>query len=473
MIGIGTVYVLVGVFIVFGAMHIRLIQRYSKTKDKPSLYFGITGLFFALPALFGILIAAASNVNNLPLAILFYQCSTTSGVLAYVFLNMFASAMAKPREKTFWNIWLAFASFLVITLIVWASNPSTEGVIDGTVEFTLTSLYKVPYGLPLVEIVITLMTLMALYPIHLFFSIAKDTKERIIRIKSVLMDIGLIIANIAYSIEVTDAISYQYMPIYRLLIFVGSFLLLFGYMMPKQIEKILVGYALKSTESVESFVEQFFISPIAPSTQTQQDTFSRKFGLKHEHMVGRRILLEFDPESNYEKAIQDFAAEALANVEPVVIFTRRGSAIHTSLSEQKAIKFFCLTQQVSVPKEYSENEMLVPSDDTSLIVDVFDKTLKKHPDEAIQIVFDSLSDLVLSIGFEKTYHFTKYASEMLVSPRITALFLLNQTAHDLKVTSTLRSLFNNQIGYGKSGIETVKFPEAEASTENILTKGRR
>jgi len=184
-------------------------------------------------------------------------------------------------------------------------------------------------------------------------------------------------------------------------------------------------------------------------------------------MVGRKILLEFDPGSDYEKAIQDLASEALANVEPVVIFTRRGSAIHASLSGQKAVKFFCLTQQVSVPKELSENEMLLPSDDTSLMVDVFDKTLKKHPHDAIHIVFDSLSDLVLSIGFEKTYHFTKYATEMLVSPRITAVFLLNQTAHDLKVTSTLRSLFNNQVGYGKGGIETVKFPESEVGIENM------
>jgi len=464
--GVNTIYVLVGVAVVYWIMHVRLLQRYSETKDKPSLYLGLTANFFALPAIFGILIAVATAVNNLPLAAFFFRCSTTSGILAYVFLNAFAIALAKPKGKM-WGIWISVTSFFVIAFIMWSFNPTVEGVIDGTTEFTLTSTYKAPYGLPLIETIIALMTAMAIYPIYLFFRIAEDTKERIIRIKSILMGIGLIIADIAYSIEVTDAISYQYMPIYRPTIFIGSLILSFSYVMPKQLERILAGHALVGAESVESFVEQFFVHPDAQSAQSQCDAFSRKFGLKHEQTVGRKILLEFDPGANYEKAVQDLATEALANIEPIVVFTRRGSAIHASLSGEKAVKFLCLTQQVSVPKELSENEMLVPSDDTSLILDVFDKTLRAHPHDAFHVVFDSLSDLVLSIGFEKTYRFTKYATEMLVSPRITALFLLNQSAHDIKVVSNLRSLFNNQITYGKGGIETVKLPEAEIETGNM------
>ncbi len=463
--GYGTVYVLGGITVIFLAMYIRLIQRYSKTKDKPSLYFGITCFCFALPAILGVLIAAATNVNDLPLATLFYRFSTTAGVSAYVFENMFAIALAKPNEKMR-GAWIAFTSFLAIAFIVWAFNPVAEGVIGGTTEFTLTSTYKAPYGLPLIETILILMAVMAVYPISLFFHIAKDTKERIIKIKSLLMGIGLSVASVAYSIEVTDAISYQFMPIYRPMIFIGCLTLLFGYMMPKRIERMLAGRAPVRAESVESFVEQFFVHPVAPSTQSQLNVFSKTLGLNHQQMVGRKILLEFDPESRYEKAIQDFAAEALANVEPIVVFTRRGSAIHSSLSEQKAVKFFCLTLQVSVPKEFSENEMLLPSNDISMMLDVFDKTLKTHPKNVINVVFDSLSDLVLSVGFEKTYRFMRYAIEMLSSPRNTVVFLLNQTAHDPKVTSSLRGLFNNQISFTKDGIKTVKLPK----TQLIITE---
>ena len=456
----GTVYVLVGIVAIYGIIHFRLIQRYSKTKDKPSLYFGITALFFVMPAVFGILIAAATTVNNLPLARLFYQASTTFGMLAFVFLNMFAIAMAKPGEKTR-GIWIAVICFLIITFIVWASNPDVSGYIGGTSEFTLTSTYKAPYGLPLIETIIALMIVVAVYPIYLFFRIAKDTKERIIKVKSLLMGVGLFVAAIAYSIEVTDAISYQYMPIYRPMIFIGSLIMLFGYMMSKWVERKLVGSAPVSEELVRSFVEEFFLYPVAPTVGTQLNAFSKTLRLNHQQMAGRKILLEFDPESHYEKAIQDFVTEALANAEPTVTFTRRGSTIHSSLREQKAVKFFCLTQQVSVPKEFSENEMLLPSNDTSLMLDVFDKTLKAHPQGVVNVVFDSLSDLVLSVGFEKTYRFMRYAVEMLASSRNTVLFLLNQNAHDPKVTSSLRGLFSDQISFGKEGIQTVKLSKLE------------
>lgn len=419
-----------------------------------------------LSTIFGILIVVATALNNLPLAMLFYQFSTTMGVSGYVFLNMFAIALAKPGEKMR-GIWISFACFLVITFIVWVFNSSVAGVISGTTEFTLTSMYKLPYGLPLVETVLASMVVMAIYPTYLFFHIPKSTKERGIKIKSLWMGIGLLIATVAYAIEVTDAISYIYMPIYRPMIFVGIFILIFGYNMPKMIERKLAGHILEGEESVKSFVEKFFVEPVAPSIRAQPHAFSKTFGLNHPQITGRKVLLEFDPVSHYENVIQDFITEALANVEPIVVFTRMGGTIYSSLHEQKSVKFFCLTQQVSVPREFSENEMLLPSNDASLMLDALDQTLKTHPDDKISMVFDNLSDLILSFGFEKTYNFVKYATDMLSSPRITALFLLNQTAHDPNVSSSLRGLFTNQISIEKDGIHAIKLPKTETAMMKI------
>jgi hypothetical protein len=95
------------------------------------------------------------------------------------------------------------------------------------------------------------------------------------------------------------------------------------------------------------------------------------------------------------------------------------------------------------------------------MLDVMDKALKANPHDVINVIFDNLSDLVLSLGFEKTYHFTKYATEILASPRVTALFLLNASAHDPEVVQSLRSLFEDQICFGKEGIHTVKLSKAE------------
>ena len=202
---------------------------------------------------------------------------------------------------------------------------------------------------------------------------------------------------------------------------------------------------------------------LTPIISTQQDLFSKTLGINHQQLIGRKILLEFDPTSRYEKAIQEIVAEAIANAEQIVVFTRKSGTIYLSIHEQKAVKFFCLTQQFSIPKEFSENEVLLPAGDISLMLSVLDKTLKAYPQGAINVVFDSISDLVLSIGFDKTYLFLKYAVEMLASPRNTILFLLNQTAHDLHVVSSLRSLFSDQIFFGKDGIQAVKLPNAEAN----------
>jgi len=203
------------------------------------------------------------------------------------------------------------------------------------------------------------------------------------------------------------------------------------------------------------------------------NVFSKALGQNHSEMAGRKILFEFDPASRYEKIIQDFATEASANVELLVVLTRRDSTIHSLLNEQKAAEFFCLTQQVSAPKELSENETLLPATDTSLTLDAMDKTIKAHPNDNISVIFDSLSDLVLSIGFDKTYQFAKYVSEILASRRVTALFLLNEAAHDAEVVHSLRSLFSNQIAFGKSGMQAVKLPKIETQeveTEKVLAK---
>lgn len=107
--------------------------------------------------------------------------------------------------------------------------------------------------------------------------------------------------------------------------------------------------------------------------------------------------------------------------------------------------------------------MLLPAKDASMMLDVFDKTLKAHPEANINLVFDSLSDLMVSIGFEKTYRFMRYAIEMMTSPRITVMFLLNQTAHDPKIAHGFRSLFSNQTSFGKNGMQPVKLSKLKAS----------
>lgn len=67
--------------------------------------------------------------------------------------------------------------------------------------------------------------------------------------------------------------------------------------------------------------------------------------------------------------------------------------------------------------------------------------------------------IILQVGFEKTYNFVRYALEILSSVNATAIFLFNPSAHDEKIASSFRSLFSNQVAFEKEGLEIVKLPE--------------
>jgi len=190
------------------------------------------------------------------------------------------------------------------------------------------------------------------------------------------------------------------------------------------------------------------------------DIFSKTLGLSHEELTGRKILFEFDPRSRYERAVEDFITEALARVKTVVVVTHKGSALYSTLTEDtclfRAVKVFCLTPRISAPTMgTSDNELLVPLS-PPLILDAFDKTLKAYPYSGVAIVFDTLSYLIQSVGFEKTYSFVQYATDMLASTNSTVLFLLNSGAHDPKMTFSLRGLLSDQVSYTEKGIEVVR-----------------
>jgi hypothetical protein len=186
------------------------------------------------------------------------------------------------------------------------------------------------------------------------------------------------------------------------------------------------------------------------------DTFSRSIGLDHEGLIGRKILLEFDPTSNYEGVIDSLARESIANVEPILVFTSSTSPIHTYLAKQPAIKFFLTSLSTSIPKSTSEDTVLLPAKNAPLILDATNKVLETYEDDNVCFVFDILSELLTTIGRERTFTFLRHALDMLFSEKTTSIFLLNTSAHQTEVVSQLRTLFSNQLAYDKNGLEIVK-----------------
>ena len=211
--------------------------------------------------------------------------------------------------------------------------------------------------------------------------------------------------------------------------------------------------ATEVTELLKAFGEGARVPARFIDLFENMDSFSGSIGLDHKGLIGRKILLEFDPASDYEKVVDHLAKENMANVEPIFVFTSSTSPTHTYLAKQPAIKFFLTSISTSIPKSVGENEVLLPAKNASLILDTLSKVLESYSDANVCFVFDILSELLISIGKERTFTFLRHALDMLSSKNITSLFLLNTGAHELEVVSRVRTLFPNLLAYKKDGLE--------------------
>jgi len=186
------------------------------------------------------------------------------------------------------------------------------------------------------------------------------------------------------------------------------------------------------------------------------DAFSKHMGIPHKKLIGCKILLEFNPASDYEIVIDNLAKEAVANVCPIFVFTSTKSSLHALLAKHSAVEFFLLSPSISIPELTSENEILLPTKNTALILDSLSKVLEKHAHTNTFVVFDKISELIGLVGFDRAYKFLLYVLDMLSQTKATAIFLLNKSAHEPQVVSRIQGLFHNLLTYNKDGMEIVK-----------------
>jgi hypothetical protein len=178
-----------------------------------------------------------------------------------------------------------------------------------------------------------------------------------------------------------------------------------------------------------------------------RDTFSETVGLSHEEISGRKLLLESDPQADYERVFKSIFGETSANFERTVVFTRRDSPIYSLALRHPGTKIFVLTSRVSYPKMQNENLFLLPTYDTSLLLDALNKTIEAYSGSSFTIIFDSISHFVFTLGPERTYSLVRQALELMISDKITAIFSMNSRAHDQKVLSTFENMFDLELIY--------------------------
>ncbi len=176
-----------------------------------------------------------------------------------------------------------------------------------------------------------------------------------------------------------------------------------------------------------------------------KDAFSQTMKLKREEVAGSKLLLQWDPQADYEPVLKSLLTETASNFERTVVFTRKDSPVYSLAQRQPGTKIFVLTSRVSYPKVESENLFLLPTYDTSLVLDAINKTIDAYNGTSFTIIFDNISHFVFTIGPERTYSFVRQSLELMVSNRITAIFCMNSRAHDQKVASNLENMFDLEI----------------------------
>lgn len=169
------------------------------------------------------------------------------------------------------------------------------------------------------------------------------------------------------------------------------------------------------------------------------------------------LLLEVDSSAGYEGALEGLAVTKTAAGGLVYVFTSRGSPVFGRLAEVHGVRFYVMTSGVSYPSASGkENELLIPRNDMAVMLDLIDKTVKSTAGTPVTLVFDSITDFVIYLGFESTYKFLKQANEILSRPGASGVYLVTSGAHDDRVMSLTRSLFRTHAVYDKGGVRITR-----------------
>lgn len=449
--------------VVLASTFFAFLLLFNFQRQKLSYFYNVRSLFYAWCICF-ILIAYSRifsfSFNSAEVALYRTKVSLIiSSLMAMVFgslaailshytetetVRKFLSQIFKkpyPPLLVYYALWIGNIILCIITTPF--SITQFRNLITGDVEYA--AVHETWYKGVLILLGITVI----LYPCLTFFKLSKQHKDAKVRKSFKFFVITLILYTVSSPLF-TIVRTYGYSE-YDLTYLFQTFLL------------AMMWYGFKEPTILTGFFEKqpYEISPkrLDVSTSKASTAFSESLGLRHQQLVGRKILLEFDATTNYEEAVKEFLQECQTHDRLPIIFTRKGSVIYSATVNEKNVHFVLLTSNVSIPTQgASKSETLLPAEDISLMLNALNKMLKDKT-RNMCLVYDNLSDLIFSVGFEKTYAFTKYVIEMLAGSETIALFLINPQAHDSKIVSSIRGLFTDQITYEKEQIEITKLSE--------------
>jgi len=162
------------------------------------------------------------------------------------------------------------------------------------------------------------------------------------------------------------------------------------------------------------------------------DKFSRLLELNHKSIENHNFLLEFNPDTQYERSIRDFSVEARSNSKAIITMAPKSGVIHKLLKDEEGIEFYQTTEMIISPILESQNR------------------------KKIALIYDNISELIVSIGFNQAHSFIRKTLELLAEYNSTSLFLFNPEAHSTNESNSIRNLFSNRLVFDKDGLRVIK-----------------
>lgn len=201
----------------------------------------------------------------------------------------------------------------------------------------------------------------------------------------------------------------------------------------RDVDKKLCKDAGAEGHLIKPFTHNSLISEICKQLERIRfNKFSRFLELNHKSIESRNFLFEFNPDTKYERSIRDFTVEAYSNDKVIITITPKSSEIQKLLKDEKGIKFFQTSEMIISPILEDQNR------------------------KNIALIYDNISELIVSIGFKQAHNFTRKTLELLAEYNSTSLFLFNPAAHSTNESNSIRNLFSDRVAFDEDGLRSIK-----------------
>jgi ssDNA-specific exonuclease RecJ len=180
-------------------------------------------------------------------------------------------------------------------------------------------------------------------------------------------------------------------------------------------------------------------------------------GQRVESISGKKALLEVDPSSQFEETIRDICKECIDAKRTVFVFTPQASRLYNAVSQIADVRLYTMSSDATYLKPTERlNEVQIPKYDVPVLLDTLDRTVATTAGQEIVVVFDSISDMILSSDFDQCYKFLKQANEINIEPRVSALFIMLKGVHKENTVKVMKSLFQSHFIIESSELKVEK-----------------